>query len=55
MLNALSSPPPSVITSLVVGGGQLPLNSVVSGSGEIGKLKVDCVSDPLALKFDSYH
>jgi hypothetical protein len=53
MLNALSNPTPSGTTSLVAGGGQFPLNSVVSGSGGTGKLKVDCVSDPLALKFDN--
>jgi hypothetical protein len=53
MLNALSNPPPTGTTSLVVGGGQFPLNSVVSGSGGTGKLKFDCVSDPLALKFDN--
>jgi hypothetical protein len=55
MLNALSNPPPSGTTSLVAGGGQFPLNSVVSGRGGFGKLKVDCESDPLALKFDNYH
>jgi hypothetical protein len=55
MLNALSNPTPSGTTSLAAGAGQFPLNSVVSGSGGMGKLKVDCVSDPLALKFDSYH
>jgi len=54
MLNALSSPPTSVTTSLVAGDGQFPLNSVVSGRGVMGKLKAVCVSDPLALKFDNY-
>jgi hypothetical protein len=53
MLNALSNPPPSGTTSLIAGGGQFPLNSVVSGRGGFGKLNVDCVPDPLALKFDN--
>jgi hypothetical protein len=53
MLNALSNPPPSGTTSLIAGGGQFPLNSVVSGRGGIGKLNVDWESDPLALKFDN--
>jgi hypothetical protein len=40
MLNALSSPPPTTsLFSLIDTGGQLPLNSVVSGT--TGKLKVD--------------